>query len=297
MSKKDCKLLPHIRENLYGFNSSSMQMIPWAIKVFDVEKIWKKSTGKNIKVAVIDTGCDKDHLDIKNNLLKGYNCIENNDNTDDDNGHGTHVAGTIGAINNSLGIVGTAPDVKIIPVKALNKNGEGSNSWVAKGVKWAVDNGANLITMSLGSTHKSRQLEEAISYATLKNVLVFCAAGNSGNHTDVQYPAKYAQTISVGAVNRHLKICNFSCVGDTLDFLGPGEDIISCVPNSSYASMSGTSMATPFAVGCAALAMSQDSSLNTKEKIINTFKNNTIKLNDHHSGDSKYEGYGIIRPI
>lgn len=297
MTRKDCKLLPHIRENLYGFNATSMQMIPWAIKVFDVERTWKKSTGKNIIVAVIDTGCDKDHPDIQNNLLQGYNCIDNNTNSDDDNGHGTHVAGTIGAINNNFGIVGTAPEVKILPIKALNKNGEGNNAWVANGVRWAVDNGANLITMSLGSPYPSKQLEESINYALNNKVVVFCAAGNSGNDTDVQYPAKYSQTISIGAINRNLQVCNFSCVGDTLDFLAPGEDIISCVPNGSYANMSGTSMATPFAVGCAALLLSEDNQLNTKDKIIAKFKNHTLKLTGDHSGNRKYEGYGIIRPI
>ena len=297
MPNKNCKLLPHIREDLYGFKANSMQMIPWAIKTFDIEKAWEKSTGENIVVAVIDTGCDDDHPDIKNNLLPGYNVINNNSVFNDDNGHGTHVAGTIGAINNSLGIVGIAPNVKILPVKALNEKGEGSNVWVANGIKWAVDNGAHIITMSLGSPHSDSLLEQSVKYAVDNNVVVFCAAGNSGNNTDIMYPAKLDTTISIGAVNRNLEVSIFSCCGDKLDFVAPGEDIISCVPNNGYASMSGTSMATPYAVGCASLLLSYKKlKLKKKEEYIEEFKKESIHIKGIYSGQKRYEGNGIIIP-
>ena len=297
MIKKNCKLLPHTREDLYGFNSQSMQMIPWSIKEFDVEKAWQKSTGSKVIVAVIDTGCDKDHPDIKDNLLNGYNCIDNNSNVDDDNGHGTHVAGTIGAINNNLGIVGTAPNVKILPVKVLNNKGEGNNISVGNGVKWAVDNGAHIITMSLGSPLTDKYLEKSIEYAVENNVVIFCAAGNSGNNMDIMYPAKLDTTISVGSIGRNLEISNFSCCGDGLDFVAPGEDIISCVPNNSYASMSGTSMATPYAVGCASLLLSyKNLAIKHKNEYIQEFKKEAIHIKGMYSGQKRYEGNGIILP-
>lgn len=290
-------LLPHIRENLYGFHASSMQMIPWAIKIFNIEKAWNKSTGKDVVVGVIDTGCDLQHIDLKDNLLPGYNFVENNNNPQDDNGHGSHVAGTIAAINNSLGVVGISPNTKILPVKSLDHNGSGSAASVANGIKWSVDNGAHILTMSLGSPYPSKQIEHAIDYAMKNNVVVFCAAGNSGNHTDIQYPAKFDNTISIGAIDRHLNICDFSCCGDTLDFVAPGADIVSCVPDNSYATMTGTSMAAPFAVGCAALFASLVGKPQTMSNYIDCFKKHTLQLKGKYSGNKKYQGYGIIQPV
>lgn len=290
-------LLPHIRENLYGFRANSMQMIPWAIKTFNVEKAWNKSTGKDVIVAVIDTGCDLQHTDLKDNLLPGYNFIDNSNNPQDDNGHGSHVAGTIAAINNSLGVVGISPNTKILPVKSLNHQGTGSSSSVANGIKWAVDHGAGILTMSLGSPDPSRQIEQAIDYAIQHNVAIFCAAGNSGNTTDIQYPAKFAETISIGAIDRNLNVCEFSCCGDTLDFVAPGADIISCMPNNSYGMMTGTSMAAPFAVGCAALYASIHRHKKLKKNdYVDHFRSNTVQLKGKHSGDKRYQGHGIIQP-
>lgn len=294
---KKYKLLPHIKENLYGINTNAIQMIPWSIKQFEIENVWQKSTGKEVVVGVIDTGCDKDHPDIIDNLLPGFNSIEKNDSFDDDNGHGTHVCGTIGAINNNLGIVGIAPNVKILPIKALTKKGEGGSLWVANGIKWAVDHGAHIITMSLGSSSSDSMLENAIKYAVKNNVIVFCAAGNSGNNVDIMYPARLDTTISIGAINRHLEVSWFSCCGEQLDFVAPGEDIISCFPGGGYSNMSGTSMAAPYAVGCAALLLSyRNFKLKNKEEYIEEFRKESIHINGTYSNNKKCEGNGIIIP-
>jgi len=124
MSKK-YSLLPYIREDIYGLDTSK-QIIGWEISKFNIQKQWIKSQGENIRVAVIDTGCDLDHDDIKDNILQGKNFVEKNKDPYDKNGHGTHVAGTIAASNNNRGMVGVAPKAKIIPVKALGDNGSGN---------------------------------------------------------------------------------------------------------------------------------------------------------------------------
>jgi subtilisin family serine protease len=298
MFKKDYKLLPHTKEPIYGLSTQSVQFMPWPITKFKVDKAWSLSQGQDVVVAVIDTGCDIHHEDILENILLGFNAINNSTTVMDGNGHGTHVTATISASNNSIGMVGVAPRTKILPVKALGDDGYGSNNSIAKGIMWSVDNGANIITMSLGSPHPSRILEKSLDYASKNNVLVFCAAGNSGNNTDILYPARYSNTISIGAINHKLEICEFSCCGDELDFLAPGEDIVSAAPGNNYTKMSGTSMATPFAVGCASLFLSSLANKKIDQKsLIEAFSKNTLKLKGRYSGDKKYEGNGIIQPI
>jgi major intracellular serine protease len=300
-NKIDCGLLPHTTENIYGLNSSSAQIYGWEIKKFNIEKEWTFSQGEGIKIAVIDTGCDVYHPDLKNNLLQGKNFISKNDPIDD-NGHGTHVSGTIAAQNNNTGIVGVAPQSKIIPIKALNGDGNGNNNTIAKAIIWATDNNANFITMSLGSPYDSSDIKSAINYANRKGCVVFCAAGNSGPNTEIMYPARYSNTVAIGSIGQQLNRSRFTCAGEELDFLSPGENILSCMPNNNYAIMSGTSMANPFAVGCAALAASyakkiKNNSLKTYVDYINLFKQNTLKLKDKKfNNQKKYEGYGIIQP-
>jgi len=303
MRRRECSLLPHIKEKVYGLTTRSLQFFPWPVTKFNVQSAWRYSEGEEVTVAVIDTGCDIDHEDLKDNLIDGYNAIDGTKDVNDINGHGSHVAGTIAAINNGIGMIGTAPKTKIMPIKALGDDGSGNNLTIANAVKWAVDNGADLITMSLGSPYASRHLEKALDYAERNSVVVFCAAGNSGNNVDIMYPAKFLTTISIGAIDHNLKICNFSCCGDGLDFLSPGEDILSTTPENTYSKMSGTSMATPFAVGCASLLLSlkrkdNKSLILSREEYIEEFSKVAIKLKDpKHRGDKRYEGNGILTPV
>ena len=307
MKKKQCKLLPFVRTDLFGLDRNSIQFYPWPIKIFNIENSWKNSQGEDVKIAVIDTGCDLYHEDIKDNLIDGYNLLDSDKDPMDDNGHGTHVSATIAASNNSVGMVGVAPKAKIIPIKALDGDGRGDNNNVAKAILWAVDRGSDMITMSLGSEYPHKATQQAIEYARSKNVIVFCAAGNSGIESGIQYPAKYQHTIAIGAVNEQLEICKFSCSGPELDFLAPGHNIVSAVPGNNYSSMSGTSMATPFAVGCAALLLSYfrknpsqafDNMLRTCDDYIAVFSRNSLRLKEaKYTGNKKYEGNGIINPL
>ncbi len=300
MLKKDCSLLPHIKENIFGFNRHAGQIYGWEIQKFHIPQEWKYSQGESIKIAVIDTGCDLDHDDLKINILQGKNFVDPNKDPYDDNGHGTHVCGTISAANNLLGIVGVAPKSKIVPIKALNGDGNGSNETIADALIWAVNQKCDFITMSLGSPYDASSVRYAVEYATKNNVVIFCAAGNSGSDHDVMYPAKYKETIAIGSVDTKLNRSNFSCAGESLDFLSPGENIIGCFPDNNYAIMSGTSMANPFAVGCAAIAKAYAKKtgkiLSNRDNYINLFKQNALQLSQKNMQNKKHQGYGIIQP-
>lgn len=306
--KNNVGLLPYIREDIHGLSPNVAQLYGWEIKKFNIENQWKLSQGEGVKIAVIDTGCDLDHEDLKGNMLQGVNFVEPGKDPYDQNGHGSHTAGTIAAINNDGGMVGVAPKAKILPVKALGKDGNGSLDWVVQGIIWSADNGADFISMSLGSPAPAQPLQRAIDYAARKGCVIFCAAGNAGEAVDIMYPAKYDHTIAIGAIDRYLQRTNFTCSGETLDFLAPGHDILSCVPGNKYALMSGTSMSTPFAVGCAALLLSyaRNSSgqsallnmLNTSEDYVKVFRKKAKNLdNPRYAGQKRYQGYGILYPV
>lgn len=306
-SKNNIGLLPYIREDVHGLSPTVAQFSGWEIKKFDIEKQWKHSKGEGVVVAVIDTGCDFNHPDLKNNIIQGKNFVELNQDPMDRNGHGTHVCGTIAAEDNTLGMVGVAPKTKIMPIKALGDDGSGDLDNVVKAIVWAADAKADLITMSLGSPARSKQLEAAVNYAASKGCVIFCAAGNSGPAVDIMYPAKYDHTISIGAIDENLERTDFTCSGETLDFLAPGHNILSCVPGNSYALMSGTSMSNPFAVGCASLLLShvrqikysaRENMLKTVDDYIKIFKTKARQLsNPLYRGQRRYEGFGIMYPV
>lgn len=302
MKRKKYSLLPFIREDLDQLYGDAPQYAGWEIELFNVPEKWKYSQGEDVRVAVIDTGCDLNHQDIKNNLLQGRNFLNKNQDPMDDNGHGTHVSSTIAAENNSVGIVGVAPKTKIMPLKALDHNGSGDPNHIIEAIVWAADQSVDFITMSLGAKHGVDRLHQAIQYASNKGVVMFCAAGNDGVNSELSYPAAYPEVISIGAIDRNLNRTEFTCSGDELDFLAPGHDIVGAIPGNKYAMMSGTSMSNPYAVGCASLCLSflKKSGRPIPKKAqdyISIFKQTTIGLSDpRYHGVRKYEGYGIIRP-
>jgi subtilisin family serine protease len=295
---KKCKLPPFKLTPVLSVQEAA-QKAGWGITTFNIPKLWEKTQGEGVKVAVLDTGVQASHHDLNINVLPGINLIERNKEPYDVNAHGTHCAGVIAAQNNEIGIVGVAPKCQIIPVKILDDKGSGRMDIVAKGIRWAVDNGADLISMSLGCPFPVQEVRKAIQYAVNYKVPVFCAAGNAGNKTPLYYPAAYPETISVGAADSSLTLADFSNVDKGLDFIAPGVEILSTVPDNWYAVMNGTSMATPWLVGIAALILSHNR------------KTNSLKLNnvdDYRSILKKYTipvkksgtvfpGFGIVEPI
>lgn len=301
--RKKYGLLPHISKKIYNVSSANAQILGWEIIKFRVNELWSQCSGEGVLVGVIDTGCDLDHPDLKDNIVGGKNFIDSKKDPYDDNGHGSHVSGTIAASNNGLGMVGVAPKTKIMPLKALDDSGMGGEREIASAIEFAADAGCDIITMSLGSKNSSRKIENAIKYASKKGTVIFCAAGNYGPTAPIMFPANMNETIAIGAIDINLERTDFTCFGEELDFLSPGQDIISCAPDDSYTSMSGTSMATPFAVGCAALALSSYRKKNHKKNLtqndyIELFKQNTTHLKDsRYAYKKEYEGHGILNPV
>jgi len=286
--------LPFDRKDIFGLNYNNQQIIPWSISELKVEKTWTRSEGKGVTVAVIDTGCDLDHPDLIDNLVEGYDFIKGSKFPVDKNGHGTHVAGTIAASNNKRGIVGVAPKAKIMPLRSLGADGSGELKHICEAILYAADNGAQIITMSLGTPSSSIIFKQTLKYAQDKGCVIFCAAGNSGKNNDLMYPAKFPETISVGSISNDYRISKFSCSrGTELDFLAPGEDVISCVPDDSYANMTGTSMANPFAAGCGALLLSYKRRKLTKNDYVNHFEKYSLKPKFLFE---TYKSRGIITP-
>jgi len=297
----NCSLLPFTREDVLSIQDIR-QHLGWGISTFDLPDAWRISQGEGVTVAVLDTGCDLDHPDLAANLLPGFNFVNPKKKPWDDNEHGTHVTGIICALDNDIGTVGVAPKSKVIPVKVLDDKGDGNLLNVAKGIRWAVKQGADILCMSLGAPRPIQQVRKAIQWAAKKGVPCFVAAGNAGRTKEVFYPAAYPETISIGSIDEDLDRSDFSNTGKRLDFLAPGGKIFSTVPDNWYAFLSGTSMAAPFACGVAALLESYVNkhtghSLKTVEDYRKALRAHTTPVRNRKiAGNKFFEGYGIIDP-
>ncbi len=221
--------------------------------------------GAGINVAVVDTGIDCSHPDLSPNCVYGINYVSKGQIPFDDHGHGTHVAGIVGARDNGFGVIGVAPEATLYAVKVLDANGSGAWSAVASGIVWATQNGMDVINMSLGGTTFNQTVANAVEKASTAGVLVVSAAGNRGCCDTVLYPAKLLESMAVAAVDANDQRAGFSSTGEELDVAAPGVDILSTVPTGScrlcdasgYKKLSGTSMATPHVSGTGALLMSR----------------------------------------
>ncbi len=224
------------------------------------------NVGQGIRVAVIDTGINYLHEDLDGNYVTGYNFVSKGATPPmDDNGHGTHCAGIIAAEDNGIAVIGVAPRASLYALKVLNSAGSGYTSDIIAAIQWACDKGIQVISMSLGSSVGSTALQQACDDAYLNhNIVVVAAAGNNGAArigSNINYPAKYANVIAVGATDQSNLRASFSCTGPELDLMAPGVNIISDYldvkpgdgGNVDTLYMSGTSMATPHVAGTAAL--------------------------------------------
>ncbi len=255
----------------FGLNDPmfGQQYAPQTIRATEA---WSVTRGAGVTVAVVDTGVDTTHPEFQGRIVEGYNATTRNGNAKDDNGHGTHVAGIVAAAaNNGAGMVGIAPEAKIMPIKVLEADGSGSDAGVADGIVWAADHGAQVINMSLGGPGESKVLADAVEYALKKGVAVLAAMGNDGSN-EKSYPAAYPGVLAVGATDDKDAAADFSQWGEWISVSAPGVQILSTFPTykcnlneygfpQDYAVLDGTSMATPAVAGLAALVKARYASL------------------------------------
>jgi thermitase len=230
----------------------------WLVSLIGMPEAWDVTRGSSdVIFADVDSGVDASHPDLAGRVLPGRDFVANDYDARDEHGHGTHVAGIAAAsANNSMGVAGVAPSVKILPVRVLNASGSGYSSGVAAGIVWAADQGADVINLSLGSASGASEIAYAVDYAASKGAVVVCAAGNDSRGS-LSYPARYDACLSVGATTSTDDRASFSNYGTGIDVVAPGQSILSTTPGNQYASWSGTSMASPVVSGVAALLASK----------------------------------------
>lgn len=273
------------------------QTVPWGIeRVFGDENYpfptWDDSKGDGIAAAVLDTGIDENHEDLT--VVGGTNTIDETHWGSDGSGHGTHVAGTIAAQDNELGVVGVAPDVDLYAVKVLDDSGSGTVSSVVAGIQWAVDNNIPVLNMSLGSKTDSQTLHDACDAAYAAGHLLVAAAGNEGEPDgtgdNVSYPARYDSVIAVAASDINDNRAWWSSTGPAVELIAPGVDVLSTLPGNNYGWGSGTSMASPHAAGVSALAWAANPDL-TNVQIRGILQQTAEDL----GLPANHQGYGLVR--
>lgn len=302
--------LPRVKVHQRAANTSELkhlaeqaeegEQINWAGSLLGIPDVWTQTMGDGVKVAVLDTGIDLDHPDLADAIVEVKDFT--GEGVEDGNGHGTHCAGIIGARLNDTGFVGVAPRCQLLIAKVLTNQGGGAFHWIANGVLWAVEQGADIISMSLGGAYSSNRLYQAVHVALAKGVKVLCAAGNEGSlfQNSIGYPGRYGGVITVASHDENGNRSGFSSRGGEIDVMAPGSHIWSTYRDGGYAELSGTSMATPFVAGLAALIVARhsdgqhhDTPLENNEDL----KNHLLWMAAHPGYHDNEAGYGALQPF
>ena len=328
--------LPEVAEAYPNYLSFTMTTTPddthygtqWGLTSIRCPEAWDRQKGKStVVIAVVDTGIDLNHPDLSGKLVPGRDLVHLTDGTmpgdtltdswgevwrvegdlrtadnlpQDDVGHGTHVAGIVGASSdNNRGVAGVAWHCRLMPIRVMYRlvrlsdgfvGGSGTNANISAGIRWAVDNGADVINLSLGGFGASPDLNAAIQYATAQGVVVVAAMGNHGSNR-AAYPAAFSNVISVGAINVSERRATFSATGSHIDVSAPGVAIRSTDWDDTYSNKDGTSMAAPFVAGLAGLILSCNPNLTPAQ--VGTILRDTAKpLRDNPSDPVPNTNYG-----
>lgn len=241
-----------------------MESTPWGISRVNLKGVGR--TGREVKVGVLDTGVDSSHPDIGRNVKGSIDAIGGSASARDDNGHGTHVSGTIAAMRNGIGVVGVAPEASVYSVKVLDSRGSGKLSTLVQGMEWCVNQQIKVVNLSLSSSKENQTFRDVVLSARRAGITMVCAAGNSGPSANtVGYPARYIETIAVAAIDDHDSVPNFSSRGREIAVSAPGVDVLSTWPGRKYRKSSGTSMAAPHVTGAVALMLEANPALTPSE--------------------------------
>jgi subtilisin/minor extracellular protease Epr len=285
------------------------ETLPWGVDRIDAEKVHAyPNKGVGVQVAIIDTGIDHNHPDLYANYLGGYDFVNGDSDPMDDNGHGTHCAGTVAALDNTIGVIGVAPETELYALKVLDSSGSGYTSDVISGIEWAVkginqregdDDDAEVISMSLGSDQGSTALQDACNYAYDHGTLVVAAAGNDGNAPgkgdNVDYPGRYPTVIAVAAFDINDVRARFSSTGPDVELAAPGVDVYSTYLDDTYATGSGTSMACPHVSGVAALVFAACISDGNWNGNLADYVREILDSTAEDLGyDTNLQGYGLV---
>ena len=261
----------------------------WGVKFLNCPEAWKKTKGMGVVVCVGDTGCDTNHPDLKNRIKAVKDFSGSPFGATDKQGHGTHCAGSILADGD---LPGVAPEAQLLVAKVLGDTGSGGVDDIANGIKWAVDQGADVISLSLGGGGADSFIPPALKLAEEAGTIVIAAAGNDGpGENTVSYPGKYPTCVAVAACDKNRMIANFSSRGPAVYVTGPGVDIRSTYPGGQYATMSGTSMATPHVAGLAALWVASHPEIPKKDRPAK-FREE-LKKACNHTDRNTARGYGV----
>jgi serine protease len=284
--------------------------LQWNLDLLQIDTAWSWNRGAGATIAVIDTGVTLSGEDSPVNYIAGYDYVDGDWDPSDENGHGTHVAGTIAqATDNARGVAGVAPDANIMAIRVLDRSGSGSAYWSAKAIIFAAENGADVVNLSLGSRYSTSAEEDAVAYAVGRNVVVVAASGNSGRST-VEYPAAYPGVIAVGAVGADARVVGYSNGGSALDIVAPGGDMSrdrngdgyydgilqetfdSQGRGMAYEFFEGTSMATPHVAAIAGLLIAEGAEADQIENILLSTATDL-----EGAGWNTRSGYGLVNPV
>lgn len=262
--------------------ASQMQVIPWGIELVGYGT---NTSIRPVKVAVLDSGIFKEHEDLHGKVAKEYNAINPGQPVVDDFGHGTAVAGVITANDNDVGIIGVSQNVQLYDVKVLNADGKGNIEDLISAIKWCIEEQIDVMNISFGFQKDNKDLEQVIEEAQLNGIIVVAAAGNTYG-LGVDYPARYDAVKSVNSINSKMDRSYFSAVGK-VDFVGPGENIISTNHNGGYSLYNGTSFSNAYITGVISELINQSDGY--KQLTNNITKKHTVKL-----GENNEYGNGLI---
>lgn len=298
----------HILPNTLNNTIRTTEKISKGIEIMNIPAFWGKSNkGKGNIIAVIDSGCETTHPELKNNIIGGYNFTQDDDGNPniytDYIGHGTHVAGIIAAQNNSK-IIGIAPESKLLILKVIDNSDNGEYKNLIKAIQyasaWRGINGekVSVINLSIGGSIDDLDLSQAVEAAIQAGIILIAASGNYGDdlaETDeILYPAYYNKVIEIGSINQNYKISSFSNSNNRVDFVTPGEKILSTYLGGTYAELTGTSMAAPHVTGLISLLINHldlNNSPYRYEKIYAYLLKNCKSL----SVSEKLQGNGLIQ--